>query len=191
MNACAEPACVCERRAVDARRCARRRVRCRLRHLLEEFRGTLLHLRGCEILLARGDPPCVARRIGDRAAAVAPELIRERHLHLRAGADGAVEERIAVLDIEPQRRRRSAERLRAFLAHHDVVQHDARVADPDLGMHDLAVRTDTAAQFFGAERLRVPVNRLRRVVQRELRRDRVIPIGYRLRCVRHLEPPFR
>ena len=44
-------------------------------------------------------------------------------------------------------------------------------------MHDLAVGPDAAVDLLGAERLLVPVNRLRRVVQGQLRRDRVIPSG--------------
>src|SRR5438132_4897353 len=78
--------------------------RCRLRHLLEEFRRALLHLCRRQIFLTRGDPPGIACRISDCAGSVAPELIVHRHLHLRACAYCAIEECIAVLDEQPQRR---------------------------------------------------------------------------------------
>ena len=96
-----------------------------------------------EIFLVRRDRPLVAVRIGEAPGAIAPELILHRaHRpgeNLRAGRDGAVEQRVAVLHIEPERRRRAADRFGTLAPHHRVVHHDARVADSDLRVHDLAV----------------------------------------------------
>ena len=86
--------------------------------LLHELILPLLHFLGREIFLVRRDRPLVPVRVGEGSAAIAPELIR--HLphgpgsHLRARRDGAVEQRVAVLHVEPERRRRAADRLGAF-----------------------------------------------------------------------------
>ena len=61
-----------------------------------------------------------------------------------------------------------------------------RIADADFGVHDLPVRPDRARDFLGAERLLVPVDRLRGVVERELRRHRVMTLGNRVLRFRHL-----
>ena len=62
---------------------------------------------------------------------------------------------------------------------------NARVADLQLGMHDLAVRTKMAADFLGTERSLVPLDRLRRVIQHQVGSNRVKTIGYGLRCFCH------
>ena len=84
-------------------------------HRLHPLGLPLLHLLRREIFLVRRDRPRVPVRIGERSAAIAPELIRHRPMGpvatLRARRDGAVEQRVAVLHVEPERRRRSAERL--------------------------------------------------------------------------------
>ena len=64
-----------------------------------------------------------------------------------------------------------------FAASHRVVQHDERIADADLRVHDLPVGTDGARDFLRAQRLLVPVDRLRGVVERELRRHGVMSFG--------------
>src|SRR5581483_2221713 len=92
--------------------CGRRRRQlapARLRRLLpEELRRALLGLGACQLLFPRRDPPGVPLRVGDGAAAIAPELIRERHPDSGPGTDGAVEQRIGVLGVQPQRGGRSA-----------------------------------------------------------------------------------
>src|SRR5438876_8204951 len=82
----------------DGRRLRVNRLRLLQRGLLEELRAAPIHFLLRQIFLARGDRPAVAVRIDKRAHPVAPELIGERQLDLAAGADGAIEERIAVLD---------------------------------------------------------------------------------------------
>ena len=109
-----------------------------------------------------------------------------------ARRDGALEQRVAIVDVEPQRDRRAAERLRAPAAPHLVVEHDDRIADADLGMHDLAVRSWRPRQYFGAERLRVPVERAGRIVHDEVRRYRVVSGGNAaFRFCHVLPPPLR
>ena len=69
---------------------------------LKKSARALLELRAREIFLARGDPPCITRGIGHRAAPIAPEVIAQRYLHVRAGADRAIEQRVGVVDIQPE-----------------------------------------------------------------------------------------
>src|SRR5438128_10690430 len=79
----------------------------RLRELLEEFRLALLDFLARQIFLVRGDRPAISLRVDDHAAAVAPELIGELShrpgRNLRARGNGAVEERVAILHVHPQR----------------------------------------------------------------------------------------
>src|SRR6185503_11418455 len=139
------------------------------RHLLEELVGARADLVARQVLFARGDPPAVAARVGDRAGAVAPELIGHRHLHLGAGRHRAVEERVRVVDVDPEGCGRAAKRLRSLAAHHRVVDHEGRVADPQFGVHHLAVGAEAAGDFLRAERFDVPLHGLRRVVEHQLR----------------------
>ena len=55
----------------------------------------------------------------------------------------------------------------------------------DFGVHDLAVRTKMAADFFGAECFLVPLDCLSRIVQHQMSSHRVKSIGNGLRCFRH------
>src|SRR3954471_14457017 len=73
--------------------------------LHERFLPLLDFLRGQVFLVGRYRP-AVAVWIGEGTGAVAPELIdhgahRTGH-HLRASLDGAVEQRIAIVDVQPQ-----------------------------------------------------------------------------------------
>src|SRR4029079_19340260 len=81
--------------------------------LLHELILALFHFLRRELFLARGDRADVALRISERSRAVAPELV----LHLahrsidRASArrHRAVVQRIAIFDVDPERRGRPAE----------------------------------------------------------------------------------
>ena len=152
-----------------------------MRQLFHPFRLPLLDLLARQIFLVRRDRPGISVRVGDVSAPIAPELVPHRShragLRLCACRHGAVEERVGIGDVEPERRRRATEGLWSFAVHHRVVDHDARIADAKFRMHDLAVRADSARAFFRAKRLLVPVDRLRGVVQSELRGDRVITLG--------------
>jgi hypothetical protein len=65
----------------------------------------------------------------------------------------------------------------AFAAHHGVVKHDGRAGDADLGVHDLAVGTGVDGDHLGTQRRLVPIDGLRRLVQREHGGDRGEPFG--------------
>src|SRR6266567_5377568 len=54
-------------------------------------------------------------------------------------------------------------------------------------MHDLSIRTDGTRHFFCTQPLLVPIDRLRRVVEDKLRRNRVESFGDRLLRFRHLD----
>src|SRR5262245_35193284 len=87
-------------------------VRRLLREALHELGGALFHFLRGQILLVRGDRPLIAGWIDQRAGAIAPELIRDlAHRTLqrfRARGNGPVEDGITVLDVQPERRRRSS-----------------------------------------------------------------------------------
>src|SRR5258706_2665706 len=105
---------------------------------LHPVSGALFHFLRCEIFLACSDRPLVAEWIDKRSASISPELISHRAhvpVYPSARADGAIEQRVAVFDVQIKRGRRSAERPRAFPLHH-VVHHDAGVADLDFRVKD-------------------------------------------------------
>src|SRR5262249_16953308 len=85
------------------------RVR-RLRgELLHEFLSALVQLLARQIFFARRDGPFVPLGIDDRAGTIAPELIlhgahASTH-HLGASADGAIEQLVTVLHVDPEGRR--------------------------------------------------------------------------------------
>src|SRR5215471_19912793 len=155
------------------------------RELLEEIGLTPLHLFAGEVFLVRGEGPPVSERIDDAPAPIAPELIADGHGHLAAGRHRPIEQGVAVLDVDPKGGRRAAQGFGAFRAHHRVVEHHARITDPDLRVHELSVRPRAAAQLLGAERLLVPIDRRRALVEGERRRDRVKTLGNRLLRLGH------
>src|SRR5690242_2595310 len=93
---------------------ARLRVR-RGRHVLEELLRAAVHFLAREVFLVCGNRPLESEWIGEGSAAIAPELIH--HLahrawrHPGAGADRTVEDRIAILNVYPERNGRPARRL--------------------------------------------------------------------------------
>src|SRR5260221_3935191 len=114
----------------------------RRRELLHELILPLLHPLRREVFLVRRDAPRVPVRIGERAGAIAPELIRHGAVrcHLPARGHGPLEQRVAIVHVHPERRRRSTKPLRSLHAHHRVHQHDERIADATLYVDDLPVR---------------------------------------------------
>src|SRR5262245_7223037 len=92
---------------------------------LEEFLSSAIHLLPRQILIPCRDGPAVSVRIDERTHAIAPELIVDRHAGLSAGCDGAIEEGVAILDVQPQRRRRTTVGLRALVVHHRIVDEDS------------------------------------------------------------------
>jgi hypothetical protein len=69
--------------------------------------------------------------IPELTRAVAVELVLDRAQRLGTGLDGAVEDRVRVLDVDVQRDRSSPDGLRAERVHVGVLvrQHDQRIAD--------------------------------------------------------------
>src|SRR5205823_5476573 len=149
----------------------------RRRKALHEFRLAPLHFVRRQIFLVGGDRPPVAVRVFHGTTPVAPELILHfAHtiaVHLGSRGDGAIVQRIAVGDVEPQRRGGAADRFGTLATSHRVVHKHMRVADLEVGVHDLAVRTDGARYLLRTQRLLVPVDGLGGVVERELRGDGV------------------
>src|SRR5690348_9054609 len=80
--------------------------------LREELVGRLLNLLRRQILGVLRQPPAVAERILDESAAVAPELVGQRHDDFSAGVDGALPGRIHVVAIDEEADRCAAQRLR-------------------------------------------------------------------------------
>ena len=74
--------------------------------------------------------------------------------------------------VPPELLRRARARLRKRIR-----QHHVRVADLELGVPDLAVGAVHAHRLLGAERLLVVLDRRSGVVDREVRRDRVVSVG--------------
>ena len=74
--------------------------------------------------------------IGERAIAVAPGLIRERHSDFGAGLDRLIVEAIYVLNIKMDPDRAAAEALRAEGAHlrNFIVDEEYGIADSDSRM---------------------------------------------------------
>ena len=140
-----------------------------------------LHLGGSHVLLVGGDGPAMAEGIGQAAIAVAPEHVLRRHDGCRTGSDGALVDRVAVLDIEMDGDRRAADLERPALAAHLgklVVQHQGGIADAQHGMHQpLAVGRRHPPELRCAEGLLVEFDRLGRAGHRQVRRQTVEPVG--------------
>src|SRR6185436_13352782 len=85
-----------------------------LSHLREVRFRALLDLVLTQVFRARRDPPLVAGGIGQKTRAITPELILDRLRHLRTRVDRALEERVAVVGVDPEARGRSATALRAL-----------------------------------------------------------------------------
>src|SRR5439155_130009 len=96
---------------------------------------------------------------------------------------------VDVLDIEEDAGAGAAElarRLRGRLRER-VGEHHDRVADLDLGMPDLPVRSLHPHALLRSERGLVELDRLGRILEHEVRHDGVVPLWNRLR---HTSPLF-
>jgi hypothetical protein len=58
-----------------------------------------------------------------------------------------------------------------------IGQHDPRIADRHLGMTDAPIGHGQTQRFLGTERLLVELDRLRRPIDHQIRRDAVMLIG--------------
>src|SRR5215207_1762566 len=151
-------------------------------HLRRPLFGALLHLLWRNVLDVRGDRPRVAEGILDEAEAVAPEHVVRLHQRRRAGVDRLLVGGVGVLDVGHDVDARPAELLRSLRARlrERIGEHEDRVADLELRVHDRAVWSGHAAALLGAERALVEVDRGRRVVDGEIRHEGAVTLGDRL-----------
>ncbi|WNG34061.1 glutathione S-transferase domain-containing protein [Archangium violaceum] len=98
-----------------------------------------------EIAELRADEPLVVEGIDDPAGAVAVPLQCHRLPQRRAGLDGALNHRVAVLDEE------LCVELPGLRAGHHLSDHEPRVTELHLDLHERAVRQGEAVTFLGAE----------------------------------------
>src|SRR5579872_1049875 len=124
----------------------------------------------------------MAKRIHQLAVAVAPELIRERHLHFRPGLHSLVEHIVHVRNIEENTHRRTADRFWRPAAgmRHLISKHEEGIADLDLGVRDFAIWTVHAAGFPGPEGALIEIDCPGGVVDHQVRSDGMITGRYRL-----------
>ena len=93
----------------------------------------LVYLLKGDILNVRGHSPAVSEGIGERAVAISPGLIRERHTDFGAGFYRLFVEAVYVFDIEMDPDRCAADAFRSKRAHlrDFVVDEEYRIADLD------------------------------------------------------------
>src|SRR6266566_3003583 len=151
--------------------------------LFHEGLGALLQFLRCDIFLVGGDKPAVAGGIFYAAAAVAVEHVGRLHDGSAAGLDRPLVHAVHVWNIEVKRRHCRLGHL-AFLG-----DHDRRVADRHLGVHDRSIRPlDRLMRYFPSERLLKEFDDLRRTAHGEIRRDSMIALGNGFCC--HDWPPY-
>src|SRR6185369_11546684 len=123
----------------------------------------------------------------------APEVIVQRTHRTRrdlcACSHRPVEQRVAVLHVNPEPDWRAAIGLDALAAAHRIVEHETRVANLKLGVNHLSIGTHGARLLFSAERPLVKVDGLCRVLEDEVRRHRMKSLWDRTACLRHVVPP--
>src|SRR5207302_780891 len=104
-------------------------------------------LLGWYVLLMRSDPPLIANRVLDAGVAVPIELIRWLTRRGCARLQRALVHGVHIVHVEVKRAKQ-----RLTIAHR-FAHHDERVTDPDLGMHDGAIRPRHAVKFLSPESL--------------------------------------
>src|SRR5258706_219007 len=131
-----------------------------------------------DVFRVGGDVPDMAIRVLDRAGAVAVELVFQRPRELGTCRHRLLHRVVHVLHVEMEVDRGAAAGLRREERHagHFIRQHDVRIADLDLGMAELALRSRDAQQLLRAERTLVEVDRLRRAADAQVRGDGVVSL---------------
>src|SRR5262245_9499667 len=121
----------------------------------------------------------MAERVCDRAEPVAPELVLDLHRRGRARVDGFLHHCVDVLDVHEDADARAAQLRRRLGARlwERIRQHHVRVADDELRVPDPPVGAVHADGLFGAEGFLVVLDRLRRVVDGQIGRHRVVALG--------------
>src|SRR5438270_13559813 len=150
----------------------------RWHHLLHPF----FHFLGRYVFDVCRNAPQMAKRILNEAGTVSVELVLNRLQDFRALSRRALNHAIDVGKVNIEAYRAGADGGRAGIALPHawifVGQHDVRVADLQLGMTDLAVRTIHANGFSRSEYFLVILNRLRRTFDDEVWRDGVVIFGH-------------
>jgi len=109
--------------------------------------------------------PTMAEWIGERAIAVAPRLIRERHPDFGAGFDRLIVEGVYVFYIQMDPDRSTTDAFRAKSAHlrDFIIKEEYRIADFDRSVHKCAaVRSWDPAKLFRVEGLLIKLDGLSR-----------------------------
>src|SRR5881394_253191 len=134
--------------------------------------GAFLNLLRREIFLVCGNGPLMTEWIQNGAASVAVELVLHWPKKFRAGRNRAGGHGVCILEIEHQPDGRAANRLRTARVHFGrlVGEHNAVIANLDLGMHDLAARPWHAHELRGAESLLVKFDSTGAPVDDQVRR---------------------
>src|SRR3989442_79141 len=99
-------------------------------------------------------------RFRTNSMAIAIELVRNRTSRLGARGNGLIENFVHIFYVDHQAHRTSAKGLRTTISRRltFVRQHDRRITDLDLGMHDRVVGPREAHQFGRAECLLVKLD---------------------------------
>ena len=129
-----------------------------------------------QIFLVGGDEPAIPERVVDPTDPVTVNLIGHRSDELCLSRHRARHRGVDILDIEMYRDRRATDGLRAERLQLGVLvgQHDARIADLDLGVMDLAAGILHPHDLFGAERLLVEGDGVACATQDQIGRHAVI-----------------
>src|SRR5262245_56276796 len=92
---------------------------------------------------------------------VAPELVHERHGDFCSGRNGAIEQGIRILCIYMKHNGCTASRTRSESTKIGkfVIQHDDRISDFNLGMHDRPARAIMDSTDFSTESFFIKFNR--------------------------------
>src|SRR4029077_17031496 len=126
---------------------------------------------------------------GQLAVAVTPKLVADRHVNPGTRFDGAIKRRIDAInvDVQPHAYAAAAERRQRPELRPFVAQHDDRVANLQLGVHDFAVRAFGDPSLLCAERLLVEFDGAHRVTNSKEWCESVISL--RDRFYGHNVPP--
>src|SRR5260370_624369 len=132
-----------------------------------------------------GDAPLLTKRVGNLAVAIAPKHILQRHICASAGTERTVENCVRIGNVHMQIHGITRTRVggRRQLAH-GVVHKDGGIADLQFGMHYFAVGPWEALDFGGAKDFFVEVDGPRGILDDEVWRKGVVPLGNRLH-IRH------
>src|SRR5204863_10041803 len=114
-------------------------------------------------------------------------LVGEGHHGRGAGVHGALPGGVDVVAVDAEYGCRATQGLRALgtLLGHLVGDHDDRVADLELCVHDLPVWTREPHDLLGGERLLIEIDGPDRAGHDQVRSDGMVPFGDRWCFLRH------